>query len=526
MKPHEPELIEFQQRATQDLLPILDGGNSALLIGPTGVGKTYISGFLLKQLINKILSSVGDDAFFPIFYITKSSVVQQTQEVLFREFGLPSDKVLVTNYDQLRSTIGTLWIKWRPSQVQRDLIDQGIKIKEKDWEEPEWHTIPQFIICDECQALKNPDALQTKVILAYLKAGGQVLLTSATPGAKVSELETVVLALKPNIPGYGVINHKTWPTYARDVSSPLGPNDLNSEAIKRVKAHIESKMVVLKGIRFKKQTRTHCKLIDFASKEDTEFFLKAYEDYIAELAKINRDAPGGIAAIWTATLKFRMRAEIIRFKEPYIPSIAMSATEKKQIIIGSNFVPSIERCHQSLLKLGLSEDRISVIIGGQDRKTREDNKRRFQTGKTDICLMTLKSGGVGLSLHHNPQNEKICRPRYVILPPTWSAIEIVQVLGRAHRINTISTTYQDIVWFRGTVEEEVANKLELKLHCLSELVGKRETWTGALSKRADIDSMEEFRKLNEEEFTTSDEFDSEEEFASEAFNNNSTNDEP
>jgi superfamily II DNA or RNA helicase len=62
------------------------------------------------------------------------------------------------------------------------------------------------------------------------------------------------------------------------------------------------------------------------------------------------------------------------------------------------------------------------------------------------------------------------------LPPTWSAIELVQLLGRAHRINSRSTTHQDIIWYRDTIEEYVAEKVQRKMKSLKEIVSKRETW--------------------------------------------------
>src|SRR5690242_10570908 len=100
-------LYPFQQRAADKLAPIIHQGNSALLIGATGIGKTYVLGDVLKRLFD-INYFAGCDSPFPVFFITKSSVVPQTREVLFGEYKLPTDKLYITNYDQLRATLGEI----------------------------------------------------------------------------------------------------------------------------------------------------------------------------------------------------------------------------------------------------------------------------------------------------------------------------------------------------------------------------------------------------------------------------------
>lgn len=104
---------------------------------------------------------------------------------------------------------------------------------------------------------------------------------------------------------------------------------------------------------------------------------------------------------------------------------------------------------------------------------RQQNIDDFQTGKTLFFLTTLKSGGTGLSLHHE---HKTSRPRVVILPPTWSVYELVQVLGRAQRITNLSQVIQTICWFAGTVEEKVAQRLASKYDCIKELMDRKDNF--------------------------------------------------
>lgn len=135
-------------------------------------------------------------------------------------------------------------------------------------------------------------------------------------------------------------------------------------------------------------------------------------------------------------------------------------------------------------------------LGAQSREARQSEIDRFQAGKTKFCIFTFKSGGVGLSLHHSDELTKYkvkrkesgyyveedipncteVRPRRTILTPTYSAIELVQGLGRCPRITSMSDTSQVIVFYRGTIEERVALTVSQKLKCLKKVVRQKESW--------------------------------------------------
>lgn len=139
-------------------------------------------------------------------------------------------------------------------------------------------------------------------------------------------------------------------------------------------------------------------------------------------------------------------------------------------------------------KNALRSENELLRLGKQGKIARQDEIDKFQSGKSKYCIFTFKSGGVGLSLHHDDEKH---RQRETILAPTYSAIELVQGLGRAHRITSISDTIQTIVFYRETIEEHVASKVSQKLRCLKEVVRTRESWEdviiGSAGKRAEVD---------------------------------------
>jgi hypothetical protein len=137
----------------------------------------------------------------------------------------------------------------------------------------------------------------------------------------------------------------------------------------------------------------------------------------------------------------------------------------------------------------------TLRLGTQSMKERQSEIDRFQNGKAHYAMFTFKAGGVGLSLHHTDEfTKEKCRrksngwavvedipliptrQRICFLAPTFSAIELVQGLGRCPRLTSLSDTPQTIVFYRGTIEERVAAIVSLKLRCLRKVVRSHESW--------------------------------------------------
>lgn len=159
---------------------------------------------------------------------------------------------------------------------------------------------------------------------------------------------------------------------------------------------------------------------------------------------------------------------------------------------------------------GLSEDLKdpSLHLGPQSQKECDEQINRFQSGKSIICLFTFKAGSVGLSLHHTqdyfvtrPDKYKrkrgedgwrylddtpvaySPRPRYVIISPTWSAIEFIQAQGRGHRLTSESDTQQEVIFYANTIEESVALGLGEKLNSIRASVQTTDSWMALLEKK-------------------------------------------
>lgn len=139
---------------------------------------------------------------------------------------------------------------------------------------------------------------------------------------------------------------------------------------------------------------------------------------------------------------------------------------------------------------GLGDLDPALRLGPQSAEERQNEIIKAQSGKSNYIGYSFKSGGVGLSLHHCDEytKEKVrrkkdsnyaveedipkipTRQREGFYSPTYSAIELVQALGRCPRITSLSNTLQTLVYFRGTIEQQVAAVTSAKLKCLRKII--------------------------------------------------------
>lgn len=168
------------------------------------------------------------------------------------------------------------------------------------------------------------------------------------------------------------------------------------------------------------------------------------------------------------------------------------------------------------LELENVEDRIiedlpeHLRLGPQSKEDRQREIDRFQSGRSLYCMYSFRAGGVGLSLHHTDELTKNkvkrqkngyavvsdipnipVRPRINFVAPTYSAIELVQGLGRCPRLTSLSDTEQILLFYAGTIEDEVARVVSQKLRCLSKVVRQKEKWAdvvvGGVKAEAHLD---------------------------------------
>jgi len=230
---------------------------------------------------------------------------------------------------------------------------------------------------------------------------------------------------------------------------------------------------------------------------------------VSRLIKKHGFKRSDISLIWggsTEMVAAGNKSNTVQFSEDEIASIltkmiaAGANKEQQDLVLKKLRNPAIETPEER-------EARDFAILnkfGPQNRVARQEEIDRFQSGNSRVAMFTFKSGGVGLSLHHTDEWAKVdketgnkivkSRQRRAFLAPTYSAIEIVQGLGRAHRLTSLTDTEQTILFYRGTIEEAVYAIVNLKMRCLRKVTQAKESWDSLITeakKESDFISEED-----------------------------------
>jgi len=468
----------FQTSASEQLADKLRTNQGALLQGGTGTGKTYIVAQALRNILPELVKdeTLGEGPI-PILWIAPAATIVQTRRVL-KAHEL-AGKVLVLSYAALTSpkTGGTMFYD------TKTVVEWGQEHIVYKWLEL---MLPRLVVFDECQALKNDGSSRTNIARHLPIAKVKRLFVSATPYQRVCEARTVMVGVGMRS-RYNTLplSEGTAPSVLRSLATYGNTAAYSPRAMERVRDVMEPYTVALKNIRFKYKARTECVLVNFRNDKERDAYNNAYEEYLQYLYRLRgQTGHGVVAARLVAMMKFRQKAEEIR--SPLVAARARNAVvEGSQVIVASNFKGMLRGVWLALTKtFGVDEDRIGYVTGGQTPEKRQRDVDAFQRGDKDYMLLTLQAGGVGISLHHETAN---ARPRHIILPPTWSAIDLIQCVGRSHRITSMSNTLQEILWYRNTIEERVAAVVENKVKCINKAVSAKEQWASLFAPDVDDD---------------------------------------
>jgi len=190
-----PEVIPEpdQIRATNIALHMLmvQGYQGIGLNAEVGSGKTFILGALIAELWRrkwKVLTECFSP--YPVVYVTRASIVEQTERVLRDKFGLVLGRhVDVTNIDQLRAKFGERFVS------ERVVVKDGEERVVYSWRPV---IAPALVILDEAHAVKNVDSTQSRILQAYAELTGphHLVMASATLFTKVIESQVLCVATK------------------------------------------------------------------------------------------------------------------------------------------------------------------------------------------------------------------------------------------------------------------------------------------------------------------------------------------
>jgi len=293
--PNGTHLFKQQEDAAEEALNKLFRDNlpSYLLRAGVGSGKTFVCGAVLVRLIEAGLLDKcypANQPPWPVVYVTKASIVEQTKRVIRDRFGLDViNQVVVTNYDALRAKFGDLFIKWET------IITNGEATVKPIWR-PRLH--PLLFIWDECQALKNEDSLQSQIGQAvndiWHLHGVDIkqLFLSATPFMRVSDAKVFACSTRISY-SWGMkkdrpLDNLSWKDFAHDIAAPSEPEEYNEAAVERLVKALDQYIGGISNLRPQFYARNGIKVIDFETPEERKEYEDAWEAYLVKKAEIER----------------------------------------------------------------------------------------------------------------------------------------------------------------------------------------------------------------------------------------------
>jgi SNF2 family DNA or RNA helicase len=139
--------------------------------------------------------------------------------------------------------------------------------------------------------------------------------------------------------------------------------------------------------------------------------------------------------------------------------------EGKSIVCFVNYTETIEVLQKKLEANHKFKGKnlIGMIYGGNSVKNRLQDVDDFNADKKRIILANLAAGGQSINLHDLIGKHG----RVSIVNPSYSAINLLQALGRIHRQGGLTKCYQRLVYASGTREERMCYKVQYKINNLS-----------------------------------------------------------
>lgn len=333
-----------------------------------------------------------------------------------------------------------------------------------------------LIIVDEAQTLKNPASQMAKA-LRLIHGSGRLALTGTPVENSLQDLWTLFDWVVPGLLG----NRKTFMSVFR---TPIEKNaDAQAQArlnrrirpflLRRTKEEVASELPPRTEI-------TH--YIELLKPQQALYeTVRASMDERVREAVQARGLNGAQITILDALLKLRqvccnpglVKSEAARSvtdsaKRARLLELLIETTaEHRRVLVFSQFTTMLDLIATDLDELGIPY----AMLTGQT-KDRGAVLNAFQSGTVPVFLLSLKAGGVGLTLTE--------ADTVFLYGPWWNPAVERQAMDRAHRIGQDKPVFVHRLVVKGTVEEKIL-ALQAKKQALADaLLASPETSTNAL----------------------------------------------
>jgi hypothetical protein len=408
----------------------------------TGTGKTYVAAWLVKNLNS------------PVVIVCPKVVIPSWTKVL-SYFGIKAHCLI--NYEKL--------IRGNTEHLSfKDGKDTG----------PSDYTINfpknSLVILDEVHKCKSATSKNSDFLIKLKMDGYKSLLLSAT--AATNPLEMKAFGFATTL--HNLVSYRHFITSSGAYAGRYGGFQIDLQSQKTIEAmsNIHNTLFNL----YKVSSRMTRKMFDkifpdnhvmaecFNMGTNTDKINRVYDQMEAELAALEESSINYSQHHFAIMTKARRMAELLKVPT-MVEMIEDWYDEGISPVVFVNFTDTVEAIEKQLAKNRKFDGKIARIVGGQSDKVRQKDIEDFQSDNKRIMIANLAAGNAGVSLHDLIGNH----PRGSIISPSYSAINLLQALGRIHRAEGKTTCIQKVMFADGTIEVEACKRVQCKLNNLEAL---------------------------------------------------------
>jgi non-specific serine/threonine protein kinase len=319
---------------------------------------------------------------------------------------------------------------------------------------------------DEAQAIKNPDAKQTRAV-KKIKAAARVALTGTPVENRLGDLWSIFDFVNPGLLGTA----KEFTSFAKRLAErahgSYGP--LRELVRPYILRRLKTDKTVISDLPDKTEIKAFCPL----SRPQAALYEQALKELTAQLAEATGMRRRGLVLAFLMRLKQICNhpsqwlgdgawKEADSGKWERLRDIAevIAARQEKMLV----FTQFREVTQPLAAFLGSVFQRPGLVLHGETEvKKRKDLVRRFQEDESvGFFVLSLKAGGSGLNL--------TAASHVVHFDRWWNPAVENQATDRAFRIGQTRNVLVHKFICRGTVEEKIDQLIESKRHLSQELL--------------------------------------------------------
>jgi non-specific serine/threonine protein kinase len=343
----------------------------------------------------------------------------------------------------------------------------------------------QYIILDESQAIKNPDARVTKAVI-QLQAVNRVILSGTPIQNNTSDLFAQFNFLNPGLLG-------TREFFNREFAIPidkLGSKEKTTYLRKLINPFTlrRTKEQVAKDLPDKTVMVLWCTM----EAEQRRIYNDYRDRYKSTLMKRIDEEGLGKSGVYVLEGLLRLRqicdhpALVEKSDEPVKPSVKIEELTREmrenagdhKFLVFSQFTEMLHLIRDEFEAAGIS---YCYLDGSTSLNNRREQVEKFQSDSTiKAFLISLKAGGVGLNL--------TVADYVYLVDPWWNPASEQQAIDRAHRIGQTRKVFAYKMICKDTVEEKILQLQERKKMLADDLIQEDSGFVKNLS-REDVEFL-------------------------------------